>query len=571
MNRSLRLLPLVLLGCLSCSDGGDARRPNVLLVSLDSTRRDLLSCYGRRPAHAPERSTSPTLDRLAASGVLMEEALAETSWTLVSHMSMLTGEPSVVHAVDEGAHVYGGSTPLLAEHLKLAGYRTAGFFSGPFLEASFGFARGFDRYEARYGAELDRASRRVDALRRAAGGVEEVALRSPEYRAALHHLMEVCYEDVSSTMVTDGVLEELDRHARTGEPFFVFAHYFDNHYDYVPPAAHDVFDPDYEGTIDGTDFLHSERIAGPKNGPGPRERVVSNRDLERVQALYEGEMLWTDTELARIVARLEELGALDHTLIVVTSDHGDEFFEHGSIGHRRTLFEEVVAVPLILRLPGVLPAGKRVAGPVSLVDLPATVLDAVGLPPPDGVLSRSFLPLVEGREEPGERGVFGRVVHSYGSTAIVPGKGGQEVRSLEVHVTETYRKGAIKITRERSWTKPFLPGGPKLMSWWSRKSKRERAEERLTWIDVELHPDEPLERHSTDWDDPRARAVLQEFHDRYVELLARRERSVTGGDDERLGAMLQGLGYTEGDDGEAEPVAPDDLVLPPPGEDVLGS
>jgi len=371
--------------------------------------------------------------------------------------------------------------------------------------------------------------------------------------------------------VTNAVLGVLDRRADGDAPFFIFAHYFDNHYDYVPPAEHDLFDPDYGGDIDGTNFLHSPFIAGEKEGAGPREQVVSDRDLERIHALYEGEMHWTDAELRRIVDRLDELGELDDTLIVILSDHGDEFFEHGSIGHRRTLFEEVVAVPLILRLPGRLPSGARVAGPVSLVDLPATVLDIVGLPPLVDVASRSFLPLIEGSEQAGERGVLGRVVHAYGSEATVPGKGGQTVRSLTVYVTETFRKGPIKITRRRSWTKPYAPAGPKLTKWWNRKAAREKAEETLSWIDLGQLPSEPADQHSVDWSDPRARSALQEFHDRYKELLARRTGSAAGGDgDERVQAMLQGLGYV-GDDGDgAEGPGSDDLVLPPPGEAVLG-
>src|SRR5436190_2588055 len=131
-----------------------ADRYNVLLVSLDSVRQDFVGCYGHRPRRAPDVPVTPEIDRLAALGVRMADAYASSSWTLPSHVSLLTGEPEVVHGVDTDQQSLDASVPTLAELLKRHGYRTAGVFSGPYLEPHWGFGRGFDRYRAAYGRKV---------------------------------------------------------------------------------------------------------------------------------------------------------------------------------------------------------------------------------------------------------------------------------------------------------------------------------------------------------------------------------------------------------------------------------
>jgi len=581
-RRSLRWSLFALSLCASvaaCSDDGAGERGgkgrvNVLLISLDSTRRDLLSCYGRRPLHAPERSTCPNLDRLAAGGVVFEDAYTTTSWTLPSHVSMFTGLSGVEHAVDESVHSYDGAQPMLAEILRGHGFGTAGFYSGPFLGPAFGFGRGFERYEACYGSELVEAAgtarariEQRDAAK--ARGDRQAYVRL--YKAAEDAekaLQAASHRDVSSLGVTDSVLEELERRARGDEPFFLFAHYFDPHYDYTPPAEHDLFDPDYAGSIDGNDFFDSPLIAGPATGPGARERRVPERDLERVLSLYEGELSWTDAQVGRILDRLDELDLARNTLVIVTSDHGDEFFEHGAIGHRRTLFEEVVRVPLIVRLPGTIPAGERASGLVSIQDIPATVLEALALPATAGASSRSFLQLVRGEpvgsEDGADRAVLARLVMSFpfsysaGSNAM-PGRARR--------VVETYRVGPIKIVRARAWTEPMGRTNSPLDERWAEETRRRRSAEELSWIDVEAHPDEPAEQFSTSFDDARAKAALSAFRELYAELVARRGESSFVEQDEGLRTMLRGLGYTAGD-GEDE-ASTDALVLPPPGEGLV--
>src|SRR5262249_9142703 len=146
--------------------------------------------------------------------------------------------------------------------------------------------------------------------------------------------------------------------------FFLFAHYFDPHYDYVPPPPFDgEFDPDYAGSIDGRDFVR--RLADPS---------VTPRDVEHLRALHAGELAWTDSQIGRVLDELDRRGLAPNLLVIVGADRGDEFLEHGGFGHRRTLYQEVVRVPLILRWPNGLKAGGVHKGTRSLASIKPSVL-----------------------------------------------------------------------------------------------------------------------------------------------------------------------------------------------------
>ena len=565
------MLALHVAGGLSCSPERTERsRPNVLLISLDSTRRDLLSCYGRRPVHAPERPTSPNLDRLAREGVLMRDAYANSSWTLVSHLSLLTGLTPLAHGVDDVYQSYAGPAPLLAEVLQGAGYRTAGFYSGPLLEPHHGFGRGFERYEACYGAELAASAQRELELRQWRDATEDPTAfesASAAHRQARVTMMNLSHADVSSRAVTDAVLNELDDSEDDERPFFVFAHYFDPHFDYVPPAKYDVFDEDYSGAIDGRNFLFNPAIAGPKKGVQSRERIASNRDMEHIQALYEGELAWTDAELGRVLDKLEALGRLDETLIVVVSDHGDEFFEHGSIGHRRTLYEEVVQVPWIMRLPERLPSGVEVAGLVSLVDVPATILELVGLEPPAEGQGRSVLPEVRGEAvaDGRERSVQYRVVQSHPVKLQIDGYG--EASGTQFFVTDAFRRGSIKIYRTTRWARPDSSDHELPQAELDASAAAQRLHESLIWVDLDQDQGEGLGSFSVDFTAAEVRSVLDAFRAAYAEIEPQRIAGVVSEGRQRFTAMLRGLGYVEGDETEqaTDGRTQEDFMLPLPG------
>jgi arylsulfatase A-like enzyme len=186
--------------------------------------------------------------------------------------------------------------------------------------------------------------------------------------------------------VTDVAIRFLEA-PHTG-PFFLFLHYFDPHMDYAPPAPYDtLYDPDYDGPADGSYAFARPYIDHVQSDA----RDVAARDRLHMQARYDGEIRYVDAQLERLFAALEASVGLDSSLVVLLSDHGEEFDDHGSMeGHGFTHYEEVLHVPLILRLPGRQHAGRVVSEPVELLDVAPTVLDLVGVPAPAAFQGRSL-------------------------------------------------------------------------------------------------------------------------------------------------------------------------------------
>jgi arylsulfatase A-like enzyme len=197
------------------------------------------------------------------------------------------------------------------------------------------------------------------------------------------------HADVTGPRTVEAVERWIER-TTSGEgrrPFFLFLHLFDVHYDYRPPPQYvEKFDPGYEGTLDASDFPHNPAI----------EPNMAPQDLRHLLALYDGEIRFTDDNLGRILAALDAHGRLRDALVVVTADHGEEFFEHGGKGHQKSLFDEVVRVPLVFRWPGGLPADRVIGDQVRLVDLAPTILALAGLRPGDPMQGRDLSPLLRG-------------------------------------------------------------------------------------------------------------------------------------------------------------------------------
>ncbi len=557
-------------------------RPSVLLISLDSVRRDLVGAYGARLPHADGRSPSPNIDRLATEGVLVEDALSTTSWTLPAHVTLLTGLPELVHGVEQDGQRLDDSIPTLAEILRDAGYRTAGVYSGPYLDPRFGFGRGFERYRAGYGPELTAAAQAAAAVLERVHAFDEAIPRDwrlsiLDRNADAEDALELAsHRDSSSRTVTDLVLEELEEAADDERPFFLFAHYFDPHYDYVPPPHFErEFDPDYDGPIDGRDI---KSLLGTETWCLVEKRWMNAgdaglsepRDVEHLRALQAGELAWTDAELGRILDELERLHLAEGTLVVLVSDHGDEFLEHGSFGHRQTLFEEVVRVPMILRLPRRLPRGARIEGTASLAEVAPTVLELLGIAAPPAALPRSNS-LVPRLSASMSTSAIGRLVLN--RTALVSAMAGGQSREFpctQVHVIESYRQGTLKLVRERTWQRPIPSEAPsEVNAQIERRGQESFAHEALCWIDLARHPEERGEDWSSDFTDAAVRAALEAFRREYEALArARRTPALTEKTDDLL-AAFRGLGYA-GEEARLRALPSDELLLPPPGEALLG-
>lgn len=333
-------------------------RPNVVMISIDTLRADHLSCYGYT------RPTTPHLDALAARGVRFANASAQASWTLPSHMSLMTSQYPHVHGVENDEQALAEEATTLPEVLAAHGYETAAFISWVYLGAQYGFAQGFDEY-----TELLPPEHLVDSETGAAYRAEEV---------------------------TDHAIRWLNK-PRT-EPFFLFLHYFDPHISYEPPPPYDrLFDPAYEGAARGTFAWLKQYIKGLHHEPAQ----IDARDLAHITALYDGEIRYTDEHLGRLFDALERTVGLDECLLVVTSDHGEELFEHGSMeGHQWTLYEETVHVPLIFSLPGAPDPGRIVQTPVELIDVAATILNLLDIARPWSFQGRAHSALLAGDAPP---------------------------------------------------------------------------------------------------------------------------------------------------------------------------
>jgi arylsulfatase A-like enzyme len=336
--------------------------PNVVLVSIDTLRADRLGGYGH------VRPTSPTIDhRLAAAGVVFERCLSQSPKTTPSHMTMLTSLYPCVHGVSlwEGTGpgpVLNPAVHTLAEVLKNAGYATGAFTGRGHVHRSRGFGQGFDVYRHRrpYGREVQGRPREL----------EEALAWMSRNRA---------------------------------RKFFLFFHTYAVHDPYLPPREHlDAFDDgDYQG---GLRQVIRELRDGVRDWEEAHQAfwdAVDTTDpgaVRFLEQLYDGAIRHADaTIVGALLDRIDELSLAAETLVVLTSDHGEAFGEHGRFLHG-DLHVETLHVPLILRFPGRLPAATRVRTPVRLLDLMPTILELVDLPAPPGIQGRSLVPLIAASE-----------------------------------------------------------------------------------------------------------------------------------------------------------------------------
>jgi arylsulfatase A-like enzyme len=337
-------------------------RPNILLIVLDTVRAWNLSLYGY------SRSTTPRLEEWARQGVVFERALAPAPWTTLSHAVMFTGRHPTELSVTWDRPL-DGTYPTLAQVLQDAGYSTAGFVAN-YTQAGHptGLASGFLRY-VDYPTNLVSMLRRTALLRRLAG-IDRVGQIVGRRRMI---------DARTGENVNREFLEWLP--AGQDHPWFAFLNYYEAHAPYLPPVP---FDTMYFARPDPVAVRYWDRLLRSYGTP-PVPPEVMSVSLDA----YDGAIRYLDQQVDQILRGLAERGALANTIVVVTSDHGELFGEHGVISHGNNLYLPVLYVPLMVIAPGRVPAGLRVRSLAGLRDIPATVLELAGVPNP-GMPGRSL-------------------------------------------------------------------------------------------------------------------------------------------------------------------------------------
>ena len=321
--------------------------PNVLLIIWDTVRGQSLSVYGY------ERPTTPFLESLATEGARFDLALSTAPWTLPSHGGMFTGQRP--RALMQSIYRPTVDTfPLLSRVLAANGYATGGFVANmAYTTEEHGLGRGFSRYEDYkiglgniiLSSRLGRVLSDNNRLRTATGYWEQLGRKSAD--------------EINRSF--------LDWSAEQDRPYFAFLNYFDAHQPYIPPES---FRSRFARNTDAPYHPHLFHI---------KAKDLKAEEIEWLRDNYDAAIAYIDDEVRKLLGELKQRGALDNTIVIISSDHGEHLGDHKRVGHMNSLYRTLLQVPLIIRYPAKVPGGTVVPRPVSLHDLPETVLDLTGI------------------------------------------------------------------------------------------------------------------------------------------------------------------------------------------------
>lgn len=337
---------------------------NIVMIAIDPLRADGIHALGN-----PRRVT-PTIDALAKNGFLFTNAFTVSSWTLPSAMSLFTGMYPSAHRIinkeligrtqEEGLipadiHTASPEVMTLAAILKENGYVTGGFAGGAALASSYGFDEGFDAYNSP--GEFDG----LDA-------------------------------------VMPGAIEFVARHSR--KRLFLFVQGFDTHGQYTPPEGiSKKYVSSYEGSLTGT---AKEQKALREEGVIQGGTNLMQGDADFLRAVYDEKIEYMDKRLASFLSNYHKLTGDKQTIFVITSNHGEAFYEHGFIDHGMTLYDEMIHVPLVMTIPGVV-SGRNITDQVRNIDIFPTLVSLIGIHPPKSLASQwdgvSLVPTLEGYDQ----------------------------------------------------------------------------------------------------------------------------------------------------------------------------
>jgi arylsulfatase A-like enzyme len=344
----------------------------VIVVVIDTWRHDT---FGELDADG--RSITPRIDQLADGAVRFQQAISSSGWTLPSVASILTGTwPTVHKARGKGSWLtpITPDLPTAAEVFREAGYRTLAVANAAYLSRFLGLDRGFDEFNHRHAYN--------DRIRRADRAVDDAL----------------------------AMLDSSDR------PPFLLLHLFDSHLDDDPPSdTRGRYTDGLEGPPPPLSMRQCRTLGDPSHPD-----AASN--IEYIRALYHEEVAFLDQEIGRLVDELVTRDVWDRCLFVITADHGEEFWDHGGFEHGHTLYDELVHVPLIVKLPGSRAAGTVIDTPVRVLDLMPTLFDATDLETPVSFVGQSLLPLIDGAEEEERAILCESILHGEEQVAIRRGR-----------------------------------------------------------------------------------------------------------------------------------------------------
>lgn len=330
---------------------------NVILITISTLRADHVSCLGYK------RDTTPNLDAFARENVLFRNAFATSSWMMPAHGSIFTSLYPSIHGATHIDKKLANEHYTLAEILKDNGYYCVGFCCNPRLDEEHGFAQGFDFYD----------DYSVSVI------LHSLVLGNEEDFDINRHRTNALINDVAIGWLQNN----------THKPFFMFIHYYDNHWDYLPPSPYrELYDPDYNGPINGTNVAREPLFSNPPN----------ERDIQHMIALYDGEVKQTDKDLGEVLQVLKDKSLLDNSIVIILGDHGEQFYEHGHTSHHG-IYEELIHIPLAVSIPGSKAKGKIIDCLVSHVDIMPTILDYLQIPIPNACQGKSLKPLIEEQVE----------------------------------------------------------------------------------------------------------------------------------------------------------------------------
>ena len=320
---------------------------NVILISIDTLRADHLGCYGY------DRNTSPNIDSLASDSTMFLNTYASSPWTLPSHISLLTSLHGVHHQVYYDREKMDPSILTLADTLRQNYFLCSSFTGGGFVSSVYGFSKGFDTY------------------RDGVGGV---------------------FQQNSAELLFRAVSEWLDK--EKNKNFFLFLHTYQTHNPYACPYPYKTM-----FLKEGAKWRHIDLVNYLGGKPGVFKKVTEG-ERQNIIGLYDGEIRYTDEKLiGPLIGKLKEMELFDQTMIIFTSDHGEEFYDHMGWGHGHSLYDESLKVPLVIKFPGSKFKGKEIGDIVSLVDVMPTILEEMGIDFSDlSIDGRSLSPLIKGKE-----------------------------------------------------------------------------------------------------------------------------------------------------------------------------